>query len=266
MSKLVVVRGGGDLGSGVIARLWRAGLQPVVLERPDPIAVRRTVAFAEAIWDGFARIEEIRAVHVDSPAAAVDAISRDLVPVLVDPAAATLDALKPVALVDAIMAKRNTGTRRDMAPLVVALGPGFSAGRDVDAVIETNRGPHLGRVLWLGAAEPDTGVPGRVAGHARARIIRAPADGIVETVASIGERIVTGDVVARVNGIEVRAEIDGVLRGLIRTGLRVSEGMKLGDVDPRGDPALCRLISDKALAIGGGALEAILADVAGRRP
>lgn len=263
---IVAIRGGGDLGSGVAARLWRAGLNPIILERSEPIAVRRSVSFGEAVWDGAVAVEEIPGRRAGSAWRAVELAADGVIPVLVDPEARSLPAVNPIALVDAVMAKRNTGTTRDMAPFVVGLGPGFVAGGDVDAVVETNRGPNLGRVIWRGAAEADTGEPGPVRGLTHERIVRAPVDGAITLVAAIGDEVEAGDVVARIGKADVRAPIGGIVRGVVRDGLMVGEGMKIGDIDPRRDPNLCRLISDKALAVGGGALEAILAARSGRRP
>lgn len=254
----VVVRGGGDLGSGAVLRLWRAGFDVAVIEAAQPVAVRRTVAFAEAVYEGEATVEEARGVLARSVEDALDLLRRRLVPILVDPEAATLHRLRPEALVDAIMVKRNVGTRLDMAPTVVALGPGFEAGRDCDAVVETNRGPHLGRVLWSGTAEADTGVPGAVRGATLDRVLRAPVGGTLRGLKSIGHIAEKGEAVAMVDLRPVPAEVAGMVRGLARDGLQVRPGMKIGDIDPRLDPELCRLVSDKALAVAGGVLEAIL--------
>ncbi len=185
-------------------------------------------------------------------------LKRGVIPVLVDPAGANLAALQPAVLVDAIMAKRNTGTSLALAPLVIALGPGFTASRDCHAVVETNRGHCLGRVITEGAAEPDTGRPGSIGGKTDERILRAPVPGEVYGRAAIGDRVAAGQVVAVVDGHEVRAGTSGVLRGLVRPGARVHAGEKIGDVDPRAAPEHCYLISDKSFAIAGGVLEAIL--------
>ena len=254
----IVVRGGGDLGSGVILRLWRAGFEVTALETPEPVAVRRTVSFAEAVYDGDARVEEAPGVLAAGVEDAVRLLQQRKIPVLVDPEASSISWLRPDVLVDATMAKRNLGTRQDMAPSVVCLGPGFSAGVDCDAVVETNRGPHLGRVLWSGSAEANTGVPAPVRGASSERVLRAPIDGTLRNSRSIGDMVDRGDEIARVDGRMIVAETSGMVRGLARTGLRVSVGMKIGDIDPRRDVRLCRLVSDKALSIAGGVLEAIL--------
>ena len=254
----VVVRGGGDLGSGAALRLWRSGFEVVVLESPQPVAVRRTVSFAEAVYDGAIEVEEAHGVLATSIENALELSARREIPVLVDPDAASLPRLRPDALVDAIMSKRNLGTRLDMAPCVVCLGPGFEAGVDCDAVIETNRGPHLGRALWSGHAEADTGTPAPVGGATSDRVLRAPTDGRIVGLRSIGQIVESGDVVARVEGVPVITTLAGMVRGLARDGLQVRAGMKIGDIDPRVDPELCRLVSDKSLAIAGGVLEAVL--------
>ncbi len=266
---LVVIKGAGDLASGVAARLHRCGFPVVMIELPEPLMVRRTVAFGEAVYENEVVVEGIRARRADD-VAAVRAIlaqgsvlggagpSRRIIPVLVDPEARSLAELAPAVLVDAIMAKRNTGTTLADAPVVIALGPGFTAGVDCHAVVETNRGHRLGRTIYQGSAEPNTGVPGLVGGESWQRVLRAPADGIVENRAAIGERITKGQVVASVAGSPVLAGTSGVLRGLVRPGTIVTAGLKIGDVDPRAAPEHCTLISEKSLAIAGGVLEAIL--------
>jgi xanthine dehydrogenase accessory factor len=256
--QVVVVRGGGDLGSGTALRLWRAGFPVVVLESPSPVAVRRTVAFAEAVYEGTARVEELQGEIIQNGGEAQGVLRTGYLPVMVDPDCSSLPTLGPYAVVDAIMAKRNTGTSLDMATFTVALGPGFVAGKQVSAVVETNRGPHLGRVYWSGQAEADTGAPGLVGGHAEDRVLRAPASGALHAVRAIGDVVEAGDLLADVDGVAVRAPFRSLLRGLAREGLSVHAGMKIGDLDPRLDPSLCRLVSDKALAVAGGVLEAIL--------
>lgn len=255
---LVVIKGAGDLASGVAARLHWAGFPVAMTELPQPLMVRRTVCFGEAVYEGEAIVEGIVARCVAGPAEVRAALAGGVVPVIVDPAAACVAALRPAVLVDAIMAKRNTGTTRADAPLVIALGPGFSAGRDCHAVIETNRGHTLGRVILAGGATPDTGRPGAIAGLTDERVLRTPVAGVVQAEVQIGERVAAGQVVASVSGQAVTAQTAGVLRGLIRAGARVAAGEKIGDVDPRAAPEHCYLISDKSLAVGGGVLEAVL--------
>lgn len=259
MTLRILVRGGGDLASGVVIRLRRAGWQVIVTELPEPLAVRRNVAFAQAIYDGEIRIEEVLARRVFNFAEAVRAFEQDSLPVIVDPKLSISAAFQPHVLVDGRMRKLPPELRRDAASLVIGLGPGFTAGLDCQAVIETNRGPFLGRVIWKGQAQVDTGVPERVGEYRAERVLRAPADGVIVPGAPIGAVVRAGDEIARVNGLSVVAPFDGVLRGLLQGGLHVRAGEKIGDVDPRGDTRLSSLVSDKALAVGGGVLEAILA-------
>ncbi len=262
---LVVIKGAGDLASGVAYRLKRAGFPLVMTELDRPLLVRRTVSFGEAVFDGETEIEGIKARRVDTAAEARRVAHSQIIPVLVDPAAAVVTALKPPVVVDAIMAKRNTGTTLTDAPLVIALGPGFTAGEDCHAVIETNRGHRLGRVIYAGPAEADTGRPGRVQDRSADRVLRAPADGRVVGHANIGDMVKAGQVLAEVDGHLLRAPFDGVLRGLVHPSVAVRAGLKIGDLDPRGVASHCYTISEKSLAIGGGVLEAILASDIVRR-
>jgi xanthine dehydrogenase accessory factor len=222
------------------------------------------VTFSEAIYDGESHVEEARGVLAESVEDVLALLRRREVPVLVDPEATSLPHVRPDALVDATMAKRNLGTTLALAPCVICLGPGFQAGVDCDAVVETNRGPHLGRVLWTGSAEADTGTPAAVRGATIERVLRAPTDGTLVALKSIGNIVEVGEEVARVDGQPVASELAGMVRGLARNGLWVRAGMKIGDIDPRLDPELCRLVSDKALAIAGGVLEAVLMRVQAR--
>lgn len=255
---LVVVRGGGDLATGVVYRLAKAGFPVIVLELPQPLAIRRAVSLASAVFEGAVDIEGLAGRRVDDPAQARALAVEGAIPVLVDSEGTSLAVLRPPVIVDARMAKRNLGTRQDDALLVVALGPGFEAGVDCHAVIETNRGHRLGRVIWHGSAEPDTGRPGAVQGRVGDRVLRAPAAGTVQPRAAIGDRIAAGSVIATVSGKPVVAPFDGVLRGLIHPSVSVTTNMKIGDLDPRGEPAYCFEISEKSLAIGGGVVEAVL--------
>lgn len=254
----ILIKGAGDLATGVAVRLKRAGFQIVMTDLPHPTAVRRTVSFCEAIPEGETTVEGIRAQRAESVEAALSIIGRGDVAVMAVPEARCLDVLRPAALVDAILAKRNTGTRMSDAPIVVALGPGFTAGVDCHAVVETMRGHDLGRVITEGTARPNTGVPGEIGGYTVERLLRAPADGVFEPLRAIGDVVSEGDTVALVSGQEMRARISGVLRGLLRAGTMVHEGMKSGDIDPRCEVSHCFSVSDKARAIGGGVLEAIL--------
>lgn len=261
---LAVVKGAGDLATGCAYRLHRAGFRVVCTEISDPLVVRRTVAFAEAVRQGTATVEGVTARLAATPEEAEAITRQGDVAVLVDPAAAVVAAVRPAVLVDAIIAKRNLGTARDQAPAVIGVGPGFTAGEDVDAVVESNRGHDLGRVLWEGQAEPDTGVPGPIAGVTSARLLRAAADGAFRPVREIGDRVEEGEVVAWSGDAPVRAGTSGVLRGLLAPGMTVRAGLKVGDVDPRAEPRHCLTISDKARAIGGGVVEAALVLLAGQ--
>ena len=252
---LVALRGGGDLATGVAFRLWRAGFPLVVLELARPLVVRRRVALAAAVAEGSVDIEGLRGRRVATADEALAVAATGQVPVLVAP---TLPDLPARVVVDARMAKRNIDTRRDQAPLVIALGPGFTAGADCHAVVETMRGHTLGRVIWEGAALPNTGTPGIVAGKGAERVLRAPVAGIVSWQAAIGDQVAAGQVLGSVASVLLHAPFAGVLRGALADGTAVPAGMKIGDVDARGDALACVTISDKALAIAGGVLEAIL--------
>ena len=255
---LVLVRGGGDLGTGVAHRLHRAGFRMVITELPEPLVIRRAVAFASAIYEGCVQVEGVDARLAEDEAQAQDLMRRRVVPVLVDPAGQFMRVLRPDVVVDARMAKRSLDTRICDASVVVGLGPGFSAGQDVHAVIETARGHNLGRVLLQGSAEPDSHVPGQVQGFGRERVLWAPCAGTFRGLQHIGERVEPGQVVAEVTAQPIRAGIAGVLRGILHDSLQVHDGQKVGDIDPRGIVEHCFTISDKARAVGGGVLEAIL--------
>jgi xanthine dehydrogenase accessory factor len=263
---LCVIKGAGDLATGVAVRLHRAGLRVLMTEIAEPTVVRRTVAFAEAIFAGETLVEGIRGVRGDTLAEAEQALARESIPVLVDPAALVVRQVHPTVVVDGVMAKRNLGTTLDDAPVVIGLGPGFVAGRDVHAVVETQRGHYLGRMILDGSAQPDTGVPGNIGGYTRERVLRAPAAGRMSQPRPIGERVEAGDTVGWVADQPVQTAIAGTLRGLVREGLTVSAGMKVGDVDPRAEQAHCFTVSDKSLAIAGGVLEAVLYLVRQRCP
>jgi len=254
----VLIKGAGDLATGVAYRLHRVGMLVAMTEISKPTAIRRAVAFAQAVYSGFHTVEGITARRVESLEEIFNAWERGEIPVIVDPEARIRERLKPQVLIDAIMAKRNTGTSINDAPIVIALGPGFTAGVDCHAVIETNRGHYLGRVILKGQAQPNTGIPGEVGGESERRVLRSPADGIFHPLKEIGEFVEEGETVAEVNGMPVRARISGVLRGILYPGLEVRQGMKVGDVDPRGVREHCFTISDKSLAVAGGVLEAIL--------
>ncbi len=253
----VLIKGAGDLGTGVAVRLWRCGFGVIMTEIAEPTVIRRTVAFAEAVYAGRAVVEGIEARRVDGTPDVPECLRRGAIPVLVDSEGTIGRSLGADVVVDATLSKRNVGTRLADAPIVIALGPGFKAGVDAHAVVETNRGHNLGRVILEGEAEPDTGVPGVIAGAGSERVLRAPKEGRFLAARAIGDRVLAGEAVGSVEGAPVVAAIGGILRGLLRSGLRVEAGLKIGDVDPRAVPEHCHTISEKALAIGGGVLEAI---------
>lgn len=258
MGMTVLIRGAGDIASGVALRLYRAGFAVAMTEIARPTTIRRTVAFSDAVTNGEQTVEGVTAYRARTPEEAARYLERGSIPVLIDPAGACRASLKPDALVDAILAKRNLGTTIADAPIVVGVGPGFTAGTDCHAVVETMRGHTLGRVYYEGAALPNTNIPGLIGGFAGERVLRAPADGVFESARRIGERVEAGETVGTVAGAPMTATISGVLRGLLADGVEVRRGMKSGDVDPRGETSYCDLVSDKALAVGGGVLEAIL--------
>ena len=254
----VLIRGAGDIASGIALRLHRAGMQVVMTDLPAPTAIRRTVCFSQAILLGEMTVEDVTARRADSVEEAESLLRRGLIPVLADPDCACRAQLRPDALVDAILAKRNLGTKIDDAPVVVGIGPGFTAGEDCHAVVETMRGHYLGRVIREGSAIPNTGIPGLIGGFAGERVLRAPADGVFHQLLDIGAQVKMGDVAATVDGQPMVCTLDGVLRGILAEGTPVHKGMKAGDIDPRCAVEHCYCASDKALAVGGGVLEALL--------
>jgi xanthine dehydrogenase accessory factor len=251
---VVLMRGGGDLATGVALRLHRAGIAVVVSELAQPLAVRRAVSFCEAVYEGAWTVEDVTARRVDAIGEAIEVIRAGEIPVLVEPGVPNDPSLETVVLVDARLAKQPPETDRSAATLVIGLGPGFTAGVDCHAVVETQRGGTLGRVYWSGSALPDTATP---EGDPR-RVLRAPAAGRIVAHSEIGQHVVEGQLLAEIAGHRVVSPFSGVLRGLIRPGLTVPAGTKIGDIDPRGVQNLCFLASDKSLALGGGVLEAIL--------
>lgn len=261
----VVIKGAGDLATGVALRLWRSGFTVAMTELARPLAIRRAVALAEAVYTGVTVVEGQEARRVSTIRQVEEAWRANVIPVWPNATAEMIAALRPTVVVDGIMAKYNTGTHIHDAALVIALGPGFVAGRDVHAVIETNRGHHLGRVIWDGSAQTDTGVPGEVAGQSRLRVVYPPCDGVFRSALTIGTTVRAGDLLGTVDGTPVVAPISGVVRGLIHDGLHVKPTLKIGDIDPRAIVDHCYTVSDKALAIGGGVLEAILAYLSGCR-
>ena len=263
MRDLIIVRGGGDLATGTIYKLRKSGFLVLILEAANPSAIRRNVAFCEAVCQGTQTVEDMTCHLAQSLAQAEQFLVEGKLTVLVDPMGEAIARLKPLAVVDAILAKKNLGTRRHMAPITVALGPGFTAGVDVDAVVETKRGHNLGRVLWDGSAAPNTGIPGIIGGFGKERVIHCPAKGILRNVKHITDTVSKGEVIALVETetgtVPVKATLDGILRGLIRDGYPVNVGFKMADIDPRAEElGNCFTISDKARCIAGGVLEAIL--------
>ena len=263
MKNLIIVRGGGDLATGTIYKLKKSGFPVLILEVPNPSAIRRNVAFCEAVYQGTQTVEDMTCYLVESVEQAEQFINEGKLCVLVDPMGESIARLKPLAVIDAILAKKNLGTNRNMAPITLALGPGFAAGEDVDAVIETKRGHNLGRVLWEGAAAPNTGIPGVIGGYGKERVIHCPAKGILRNVKKITDTVSRGEVIAVVEtedgNVPVEATLDGILRGLIRDGYPVHVGFKMADIDPRAEEyENCFTISDKARCIAGGVLEALL--------
>ena len=275
---LIVVRGAGDLATGTIHRLKKAGFRLLVLEAEHPAAIRRQVALSEAVYAGSARVEDVEAVRMDVDLAEkknrkelleqeMERIwKKDGVPVLVDPAGLSIAALRPAVVVDAILAKKNLGTTKEMAPLVIALGPGFTAGEDVDVVVETKRGHNLGRVIRSGSAVPNTGIPGIIGGYGKERVMHAQAEGILRNAASIGDIVEARAVIAEIETekgtVPVEASLSGLLRGLIRDGYPVTKGFKIADIDPRKEELQnCFTISDKARCIAGSVLEVICGEL-----
>jgi xanthine dehydrogenase accessory factor len=256
---LAILRGGGDLGTGAALRLHRAGWRVLITELAQPLVIRRTVAFASAIYDGSIEVEGAIAHQIDQLDQADQFWAIDHIPVI----AAGPDRLitarsNPTAIVDAIISKTNTGTRITDAPIVVALGPGFTAGIDCHAVVETNRGHNLGRVYYQGSAEADTGTPGKIGGEDSQRVLRAPIDGLFRADKAIGDKVIVGDVIGRVGSQSIPTAIAGVVRGVLYDGLSINAGVKVADIDPRGEVSYCFSVSDKAWSIGGGVLEAVM--------
>lgn len=258
---LVLIRGGGDLASGIAMRLYRAGLQVVITELAAPLAIRRKVSFAEAVYSGETVVEGVAARLVRDPTdrlTILNVLAKGKIPVLIDPEGVAIAGLHVRVVVDARMLKTVVPLPQPRVDFLVGLGPGFTAGVNCHVVIETQRGHTLGRVIWEGSSLPDSGIPDGVKGYTSERVLRSPGNGKVKPLAEIGDHIEKGQPVAEVDGFQVIAPIKGVLRGLIHPTVVVSEGMKIGDIDPRDDPNLCFLISDKSLAVAGGVMEAIL--------
>lgn len=256
---LVIVRGGGDIATGTIFKLFQCGFPLLVLEIANPSCIRRTISFCEAVFDDNVVVEGISACKVSSLEEAYAIYEENAVPVMIDPKGDVIKEANPAVVVDAILAKKNLGTTLQDAPIVIGLGPGFIAGKDVHAVIETQRGHNLGRVIYKGEASPDTGIPGVIAGYGKERVIHAPCEGILHIEKQIGDEVQKGDIIATIDGVPVPATIPGIVRGMIREGYHVSRGLKMADIDPRlAEKENCSRISDKARCVAGGVLEAIM--------
>lgn len=255
---LVVVRGGGDLATGVIQKLYRSGFRVLILETDTPLAIRRTVALGNAVFTGHQQVEDMEAIHVQTIAECEQAWKQQKIPLLVDPEGKAIAELQPKVVVDAILAKRNLGTTAKMAPIVIALGPGFSAPEEADAVVETMRGHTLGKLIFSGKALPNTGVPGMLGGKSAERVIHAPAAGQIKHYKKIGDIVKKGERLFQIEDFPVYSPLDGTLRGLISEEVAATVGLKCADVDPRpAEEVDCFSISDKARALGGAVLEAI---------
>lgn len=260
---IVLIRGGGDLATGVALRLHRVGMKVVITELRQPLVIRRSVSFAEAVFSETTQVEGVTGRLVNSFDLVDSVLLNEEIPVLVDPDCSFLSQDRDIefpltTLVDGRMKKTSSSLPIGSAPFMVGLGPGFVVGVNSDAVVETNRGHYLGRVIWRGSAQPNTGVPEGFRNKFQDRVLRSPTNGVFNSDRKIGCHVKSGELIGEVNGIQIRASIKGVLRGLIHPGLEVSQGMKIGDIDPRDDPEYCKYVSDKALAVGGGVLEAIL--------
>lgn len=254
----VLIRGAGDLATGIAYRLYKCGFEIIMTEIAMPLTVRRTVAFSRAVYEGSAEVEGVRAVLVQTPDQAETVLKNQEIPVMVDPELKYKSEYRADVLVDAILAKRNLGTKIDDAKLVIGVGPGFTAGEDCHVVVETKRGHDLGRVIHEGSAIPNTGIPGVVGGYSIERLVRASADGIFEPKVSIGDFVEKDQIIAYSGGQPIRAKMSGIVRGMLQPGVNVKEGLKCGDIDARCELRHCYTISDKARSIGGGVLEAIL--------
>ncbi len=255
----IFIKGAGEMASGIACRLFQSNFRRMVmLEISNPLAVRRYVSFCEAVYEGTKTVEGITAVKVSEIEDIHHAWLQEKIPVLVDPDGSYIKQFKPDVVVDAILAKKNIGTRPQDAKLVIALGPGFEAKKDAHILIETNRGHNLGRLITSGKTEPDTGIPGSIGNYTNKRVLRSGASGIFEADRNIGSKVEKGDIIGRVGESTVKSEINGIIRGLIRPGIEVKKSMKIGDIDPRGNLAYCYTVSEKARAIGGAVLEAIL--------
>ncbi len=254
----VLIKGAGDIATGIACRLHRCGFEIIMTEISKPTTIRKTVAFSQAVYDGHMIVEDIKAVLATSIAEVEQTLKAGDIAVVVDPMVEGLEQYQAEVVVDAVLAKRNIGTKKDDAPLVVAIGPGFVAGEDCDVIIESSRGHFLGRLIYDGPALPNTAIPGDIKGYGIERLIRATAEGIFHPACKIGDIVEFGQVVAYCGTTPVLAGLSGMVRGMLEEGLTVRAGMKCGDIDPRHNPEFIHTVSDKARAIGGSVLEAII--------
>ena len=255
---IVIVRGGGDIASGTIQKLYRSGFRVLVLEVANPTCIRRSVSYSEVVYEKEVVVEEITAVHVDCLSEIQNAWKNKKVPVIIDEEGKYIKKIKPQIVVDAIIAKKNLGTTKDMANITIALGPGFTAGKDVDIVIETKRGHNLGRLILTGQAAANTGTPGNIMGYSKERVIHSARAGIMNNIVEIGDLVDKDEVIAYIGEKPVKATMPGLLRGILRSGSTVPLGLKIADIDPRASEIKhCFTISDKARNIAGGVLEAV---------
>jgi len=253
-----IIKGAGEMGSGIAWRLHQAGFKRIVmLDTDNPMAVRRSVCFCEAVYDGVKVVDGITAVAIKTSREIEETLNKSQIPVVVDPSWRTISTWRPEVVIDAILAKKNIGTQIDEAELAIGLGPGFCAGVDTHVVIETNRGPNCGRLIYEGCAEKNTSIPGSVMGHDVARVVRAPATGKFKAAVLLNDTVKAYDILGSVNNQLVKAQIDGQVRGLIRDKILVKNGVKIGDIEPR-NHVDNNLVSDKSLALAGAVLEAVL--------
>ncbi|BCY18853.1 molybdenum hydroxylase [Leptolinea sp. HRD-7] len=253
-----IIRGGGDLASGIAIRLYRSGIKVIITEIEQPLTVRRYVSFAEAVYTRTITIEEIKANLVSNTSEVLKCLETNTIPVIIDKDLSVCNSISAEVLIDARMLKHTIERVPYSIPQVIGIGPGFIPGENCDCVVETKRGPFLGRVYWNSPVESDTGIPENVNGFADERVFRAPKAGIFKAKCRIGDLVKKDEEIASVDGEIIRAPFAGVIRGLLHEGVVVFPGLKVGDLDPRSDPLLCSLVSDKSLAVGGGVLEAIL--------